>query len=294
MPRGRKPSPDVAIDAAPIVDDEAVASASRAVTVVGERLRQIEEQFALLPYDRLRVLDETRFYMGQSAEAMLEAGKRLIQMKEAEPHGEFLDCLGALGVAPRTAQSMMRAALKFAPNAPTFAHLGRAKLLELAFLDDGDVAELAEGGTVAGLELDDVERMSVRELRAALREARADGDAKDHLLDEKNKKIDSLSAKRKHKLNPEAEARAAMVESVSEVATTIATAAGTLDELLGEADAQDMLADVATQERLYRAIHLAWLAFQRVYTGRGVCDVDDLNAAVFGELPGSGATPTRQ
>ncbi|EEV5586337.1 DUF3102 domain-containing protein, partial [Escherichia coli] len=35
-----------------------------------------------LPYERDRVVHEARFYMAQSAEAMLEAGKRLILLKE--------------------------------------------------------------------------------------------------------------------------------------------------------------------------------------------------------------------
>lgn len=128
-----------------------------------------------------------------------------------------------------------------------------------------------------------------------LDEARADLEAKDHLLDEKNKKIDSLSAKRKHKLSAAGEARAAMCEAVAEQAGAIAAAAAQLDELLTEAGDQDMLTDVDTQERLFRAIHVAHLAFAKVYASHGVCDVDDLNAAVFGDAaPASAGSSTRQ
>lgn len=42
------------------------------------------------PYERDRIVHEARFYMAQSAEAMLEAGKRLIILKENEPHGDFV------------------------------------------------------------------------------------------------------------------------------------------------------------------------------------------------------------
>jgi hypothetical protein len=131
------------------------------------------------PYDQRRVINECRFYMGQSAEAMLQAGERLIQLKEHEPHGEFVRIVeNDLGLPIRTAQRMMASSLKFqtpqlASKAPTLAPLGKSKLFELLTEDDDELAALAEGGTLAGLTLDDVERMSVRELRQALREAKA-------------------------------------------------------------------------------------------------------------------------
>lgn len=133
------------------------------------------------PYDRRRTVNECRFYMGQSAEAMLEAGKRLIQLKDHEPHGDFERIVeDDLGLVPRTAQVMMKASLKFmgpqlaGPKAQTFALLGKSKLFELLTEEDDELAELAEGGTLAGHTFDEIERMSVRELRAALRKAKED------------------------------------------------------------------------------------------------------------------------
>jgi hypothetical protein len=57
-------------------------------------------------------------------------------------------------------------------------------------LEDEPLAALAEGGTVAGLALDDIERMSSRELRSALRSARGDLGARDALLAKKAEIID--------------------------------------------------------------------------------------------------------
>ena len=55
-----------------------------------EHRLEIMQQFGEgLPYERDRIVHETKFYMAQSAEAMLEAGKRLIILKECEPHGDF-------------------------------------------------------------------------------------------------------------------------------------------------------------------------------------------------------------
>ncbi|MGL9774168.1 MAG: DUF3102 domain-containing protein, partial [Sodalis sp. (in: enterobacteria)] len=57
-----------------------------------------------LPYERERIVHEARFYMAQSAEAMLEVGKRLIILKENEPHGDFMKIVeGNLGLSYRTA-----------------------------------------------------------------------------------------------------------------------------------------------------------------------------------------------
>ncbi|HGJ5882380.1 MAG TPA: DUF3102 domain-containing protein, partial [Arsenophonus sp.] len=67
-----------------------------------------------LPYERERIVHEARFYMAQSAEAMLEAGKRLIILKENEPHGEFMKIVEEqLGLQYRIARKMAQAALKY-------------------------------------------------------------------------------------------------------------------------------------------------------------------------------------
>ncbi|MDA6123924.1 DUF3102 domain-containing protein [Escherichia coli] len=208
---------------------------------------EIMQQFGDgLPYERDRVVHEARFYMAQSAEAMLEAGKRLIILKENEPHGEFIKILESeLGLAYRTSVRMMQASTKYLspalkPNVPTLAHLGKAKLFELMTEDDEELAELADGGTVAGLTLDDVDRMSVRELRQALREARETNAAQQRVLADKNEKIDSLSTRleKKSRIQPpepdeevkklRAEVTALAVEVESAIAVRLSSAFETL------------------------------------------------------------------
>ena len=208
---------------------------------------EIMQQFGDgLPYERDRVVHEARFYMAQSAEAMLEAGKRLIILKENEPHGEFIKILESeLGLAYRTSVRMMQASTKYLspalkPNVPTLAHFGKAKLFELMTEDDEELAELADGGTVAGLTLDDVDRMSVRELRQALREARETNAAQQRVLADKNEKIDSLSTRleKKSRIQPpepdeevkklRAEETALAVEAESAIAVRLSSAFETL------------------------------------------------------------------
>jgi hypothetical protein len=174
----------------------------------------IIEQFGDgMPYERVRVVDEAKFFLAQSAEAMLEAGKRLLLIKEHEPHGEFIDIVeNRLGIHSRAAQRMMSASLKYLSpklqtKAITLSHLGKSKLFELMAEDDDDLAALDEGGTVAGLTLDEIDRLSTRELRKALREAKEQEKAKDQVLADKNQRIDQLStdlerSQNRYQLNP--------------------------------------------------------------------------------------------
>ncbi|MEN3257972.1 DUF3102 domain-containing protein [Sodalis endosymbiont of Spalangia cameroni] len=155
-----------------------------------------------LPYERERIVHEARFYMAQSAEAMLEAGKRLIILKENEPHGEFMKIVEEqLGLQYRIARKMAQAALKYLSpmlesKVKSISHLGRTKLYELMLEDDDDLVALAEGGTIAGLTLDEVDRMSVRELKAKLRETRHGLEAAHRLANERSQKIDELRENR--------------------------------------------------------------------------------------------------
>lgn len=213
-----------------------------------EHRLEIMQQFGDgLPYERDRIVHETRFYMAQSAEAMLEAGKRLVILKENEPHGDFINILeNDLGLEPRVARRMMQASVKFLCNGDqnskrtALTVLGKTKLYELMVLDDEELDALADGGTVAGATLDDIDRMTSRELKAALREARETNAAQQRVLADKNEKIDSLSTKleKKSRIQPpkpdeevkklRAEVTALAVEAESAIAVRLSSAFETL------------------------------------------------------------------
>ena len=140
--------------------------------------------------------DEIRFYQRRSVEAVLALGTRLLILKELTAHGEFIQRVELLGINKRMAQRFMGATLKLGKSdskSLMTAAGTQTKLLELVVLDDEEIAELAEGGTAANLTLDDVARMTVTELRAALREARENEQATGRLLQDKNAKIDLLA-----------------------------------------------------------------------------------------------------
>lgn len=237
-----KSQPVELVEDAPLTDGLSVN-----LNAMSEHRLEIMQQFGDgLPYERDRIVHETRFYMAQSAEAMLEAGKRLVILKENEPHGDFIDIVESqLSLSKRTAQVMMQASLKYLspklePKAQALALLGKTKLFELMTEDDEDLAELADGGTIAGMSLDDIDRMTSRELKAALREARETNAAQQRVLADKNEKIDSLSTKleKKSRIQPpkpdeevkklRAEVTALAVEAESAIAVRLSSAFETL------------------------------------------------------------------
>ncbi|HAK8367096.1 TPA: DUF3102 domain-containing protein [Salmonella enterica] len=237
-----KSQPVELVEDAPLTDGLSVN-----LNAMSEHRLEIMQQFGDgLPYERDRIVHETRFYMAQSAEAMLEAGKRLVILKENEPHGDFIDIIESqLSLSKRTAQVMMQASLKYLspklePKAQALALLGKTKLFELMTEDDEDLVELADGGTIAGMSLDDIDRMTSRELKAALREARETNAAQQRVLADKNEKIDSLSTKleKKSRIQPpkpdeevkklRAEVTALAVEAESAIAVRLSSAFETL------------------------------------------------------------------
>jgi hypothetical protein len=183
------------------------------------RTHEVEARFGDgLPYDRNRYLDKCRYHMMRSAEEALEVGRSLIVMKEHEQHGDFIKCVETLGIEYTVATRMMKASLKFS-NVATSQYLleatkTKSKLFELMLLDDEDLTELSEGGSVAGYTMDDVSRATTSELRAMVRkmkadhaqqieDLKADQDAQRKLIASKNEKIDELTTKlEKKKFEP--------------------------------------------------------------------------------------------
>jgi len=140
--------------------------------------------------------DGIRFYQQRTAEACLELGKRLVLLKEASLHGEFMPRLELLGIEYQTAKKFMAASLKFGKGSTSTllkVANNQGKLLELLVLDDEEIAELSETGSVRGMTSDKIANMGVRELRTNLRNAFADREANDKLLSNKNAQIDKLS-----------------------------------------------------------------------------------------------------
>lgn len=108
--------------------------------------------------------------------AIFELGGYLILLKERCAHGEFLPVLDRLDISVDSAGRYMAVTRRFANSATSrnLESLGFSKMVELLPLDDGQVDSLITEGQTGELDLDDVSRMSVKELRAAVRKERAE------------------------------------------------------------------------------------------------------------------------
>lgn len=242
----RKPTPATP-RAADTTDAAAAKKASAALTEMSKRSAEVAERFADgLAYDRERVVAEAKFLMSQSAEAMLEAGKRLVQIKENEPFGEFMSIVqDRLGLGERSARAMMQAAVKYLSPAleskrQSIAVLGKSKMFDLMVEADEALADLAEGGTIAGKTLDDMQAMSRRELQAALTDARQTIDAKEKVIAKRDAKLAKLEEK------AELPQEAAMLADIQERIRALVAAALQLGNLVVELDGREISEELRT------------------------------------------------
>ena len=201
MPRTKTtPAASAASPETTVITNAEVLTAEQHKAV--ERTTEIITRFGDgLPFDEARYEHVIRGHLSRSAEEMLAAGRALIVAKEMLGYGQWTPFIGRIGLEPRLAQRMMQSALKFS-NAALTTHLveaagSKTKLFELLTLDDDEIKELSEGGTVAGLELDDIAKMSASELRKALRDEREEARAKDQVLADRNAKLDKVEASMK-------------------------------------------------------------------------------------------------
>lgn len=215
-------------------------------------------------YNRVAALARVRGLMGQASLIMYELGKALIWIRANEPEAEFIGCLGELGMERRMANRFMQAARKFDgalnnEQRERLLGLNRSKLLELVALDDDALVDVVEGNG-DGLDLDEIDAMSVSELRAAIRKERelraAEGEAKQKRLDDRNRRIDQLENElekvqhgtkdEKARARHEAERRA--LEQLQAATLALFTQIESFDVAVGDilAKAEEDTADTAT------------------------------------------------
>lgn len=185
---GRKPLTDTTSEAAQAMD-----LVAQSVNAKENRKLEINSRFLETgeTYNLHVCMEKARMYQDQMASGMLGLGAQLLLMKENEVHGNFMAAIEQLGLSVRSADYAMAAADKFG-NSPTLANLGSSKLKALTVLDDDSVAHLAEGEEIEGLgTADDIAKMSVRELRAALRKEKQERQEERTALEEVVRKKES-------------------------------------------------------------------------------------------------------
>ncbi|HEL7673010.1 TPA: hypothetical protein UL936_001987 [Stenotrophomonas maltophilia] len=263
--RGAKPL----AQAEPVVQDldaEKLAERSQELVTLGEHQSEVVDQFGDgLPWHPDHYENAIRSELRRGCEAFLRAGRYLVVARECATHGDWQGMLERLSIEPRQAQRMMEAARRVSmlPNASHATHLVAAtktqsRLIELLSLPEEQFTELAEQGETGGLSLDDVETMSRAELRAAIRDARADLEAKDQritkLSDDLNKAEEKTAKAQKKwkKATPDEQSQELLTQlelATSQVRLAIATGSeeagfsGAVIALMQHAEQHDLNVD---------------------------------------------------
>lgn len=152
-------------------------------------------------FDQKIFVERGKMKFQEAQDAFFEFGRILVVLKEHMPKGEFHDVVQReFNIPARAAQKMIQATVKFCSpellkSAPKLIALGKSKLFELMSEDDDDLAALAEGETVNGLTLDDIDRMTRNDLRLALKEARENLEAARKVSADKTLQNDALQEK---------------------------------------------------------------------------------------------------
>ncbi|HMS05320.1 MAG TPA: hypothetical protein PKD73_05950 [Burkholderiaceae bacterium] len=267
----------------------AAQDATELAVILHEReagARKIAEQVGyLLPLEGVDadlIQRDVAANMRRSVDACLEVGRALLVLKAACGHGNFMARLEVLNLNHTVAKRFMQAAGKFSNGAAP--HLlaaagNQTKLFELLVLDDESIDTLEGGGEVAGLTLDKIGGMGMRELRKALREAKADAEATQKLLDAKSRQIDEAHAQLELRATlPDAELLEAEFAAVTQHMLTVrGTLAGHLRHAFGVLAGREH--DSQGQESAFRIM-------------QGVCNeiqdaLDGLRAEFALNAPGS-------
>lgn len=247
---GRKPQSEI------IITDSAKAMQALAAKTKAEEaqreltIQQADDQYGDgQPYERIRLQNEVIFYQNEMANSMLEIGKRLIRLKAHEGHGGFKLALEQIGMAWRTANYAMVAAKKFS-NSHTCANLGVSKIRALSVLEDDEIQDLDEGKEAAGMTMDEIDTMTVKELKAKLREEKnsrkKERDAQEKVISAKNKKIDEIEQQLRYQQPPTKEefAQAQLNELKKALFRQIGEASHVIHELIKIIDKAQQIPNV--------------------------------------------------
>ena len=181
MARNTTPAP--ASKEAPFVEEAArsdIAAANQLAVATLEQNERVSALAVQLNYqgstDPAVLVNSAKDAIRRIGMGVFELGAYLLLLKEGCQHGDFVLTLEEVGINHHSAKKYMAMTRRFA-NGSTSTHLeklGFSKMAELLPLDDDQVDDLVDEGQTGELSLDDVARMSVKQLRAAVRKERAE------------------------------------------------------------------------------------------------------------------------
>ena len=173
--------------------EETVAQADKERMLATRREGELTRIAGDLPDDNKALWMFVEHSLTQSAVSMIDAGRALIKLKEGLPHGEYEAGLKERGISPRSAHRICASARAFADRSEKFLKLGRTKLYACLDFSNEELDALEDGQSVLDITLDDLDRMTTRELKTLVQKRDADLEIKEQLLESKNKQIDAIA-----------------------------------------------------------------------------------------------------
>lgn len=276
------------------LDAGKLAERNQELVTLGEHQSEVVEQFGDgLPWHPDHYESAIRSELRRGCEAFLRAGRYLFVARECAVHGEWMNMLQRLGLGHESARRMIEAARRVAslPNSSDPRNLIKAArnqthLIELLSLPEEQFTELATEGETNGLTLDDVEHMSFHELRAAIRDARADLDAKEQritkLSDDLNKAEEKTAkAQRKWKKATPDEQSQELLSQLEQAASQVRIAIASGSEEAGFSGAVIALMQHAEQHDLNVEEQVAGLIASLINDLRLVRDHQEVGVTVI-------------
>jgi len=118
-----------------------------------------------LPWNKKRYIESAKESLQQHVLSGIEAGKRLLVLREMLPHGEFVPALEEIGIGERSANNYMRVAFHFTGlDAETKNILGITKLYKMLSAPAEDIQRFQTDGEFLSLSKDELIQMSTKEL----------------------------------------------------------------------------------------------------------------------------------
>ncbi len=177
--------------------------------LVRQQVARRVELIALLSggrrWDPDEVADDTRYWVEQTSHAFWEACRRIAWAHlEFNDHARWLEWVGdKVGINRQHAYNYLAVATKLAghDDRQKLLGLGQTKAIDLCLsLEEGELRALGQGDGQLELDLDEISRMSTRELRTRLRrrerelrQAKDKIDGAQRALDRANQKVGELT-----------------------------------------------------------------------------------------------------
>lgn len=133
-----------------------------------------------LPYERTIYINEARRFLKRSIEDILTVGKLLLIIQEKEGYGDFGRIVeDEIGLPRRTAYRFMNAAIKAEKHpAINLCQLAQvSKVYALLEAPEEELKKFEQLGLFAGKDIDEINAMSVKELRELAHDLRDNTDA---------------------------------------------------------------------------------------------------------------------